>query len=178
MTNPWLLVDDDVPFRERLARALMARGATVVTAESREAAQAAIGRTTFSAAIVDLRLPDGSGLELVRFLKGHDAKLRVVVLTGFGSIATAMEAVRLGALDYLTKPVDPDQLMQVLVTGKSLRTESKSEVPEAPTLDRVEWEHIQRILADCAGNISQAARVLGIDRRSLQRKLAKYPPAR
>jgi len=102
----------------------------------------------------------------------------LVVLTGFGSIATALEAVRLGAKDYLTKPADPDQILAALL-GTVWLGENPKEIPvETPSLDRVEWEYIQRVLTDSGGNISQTARLLGINRRSLQRKLGKYPPPR
>jgi two-component system response regulator RegA len=101
-----------------------------------------------------------------------------VVLTSFGSIATAMEAVRWGARDYLTKPADAEQILAALRGERLIQSNSKEVPPETPSLDRVEWEHIQRVLTDCDGNVSQAARWLGIDRRTLQRKLGKYPPIR
>jgi two-component system response regulator RegA len=118
---------------------------------------------------VDLRLPGDSGLRVIRELKALDTSTVVVVLTGYGSIATAVESMKLGAASYLTKPADADQIVAAFEG-----TQPGPDV-EAPSLARVEWEHIQRILADCGGNVSQAARVLGIHRRSLQRKLAKYP---
>lgn len=176
-----LLVDDDAIFRERLARALGARGCRVVTAEDTATAMERWERAEFTGAVVDLRLSEESGLRLISHLYQRRAAARIVVLTGFGSIGTAVEAGRLGVVEYFTKPVDVDRLVEVLQgTG---RTEAGSEAgagapPEIPTLDRVEWEHIQRVLAECGGNVSRTARLLGIDRRSLQRKLAKYPPAR
>jgi len=122
-------------------------------------------------ALVDLRLPGRSGLELVKALKELDETTNVVVLTGYGSIATALESVRVGATNYLTKPADADQILAAF-DGPAPSAAAPSGVP---SLARVEWEHIQRVLADCDGNISQAARLLGIHRRSLQRKLSKHP---
>ncbi len=178
----FLVVDDDAVFRERLARALQDRGCQVVTAASLEEVQTTWVTDHFDGAVVDLRLASGSGLEVVRFLKERSAPMPVVVLTGYGSIATALQAVRSGAQDYLTKPVDPDRLLAALRGERGTARapdQTGGEVGAgAPSLDRVEWEHIQRVLADCGGNVSQAARRLGIDRRSLQRKLAKYPPSR
>jgi len=169
------LVDDDSAFRDRLARALAARGCEVQ--EGASAAQAGVlaSKRRFTAAIVDLKLSDGSGLDVVRLLKAGQPGLRIVILTGYGSIATALEAVRLGASDYLTKPADADE---ILARARGIATQ-RPPVPTsgAPSLARAEWEYLQRVLADCGGNISQAARVLRIDRRSLQRKLGKYPPA-
>src|SRR5262249_22506529 len=122
-------------------------------------------------ALVDLRLPGKSGLDLVKALKALDPTTAVVVLTGYGSIATAVESVKLGATSYLTKPVDADQILAAFNPD----ADHSSHTPALQPLARVEWEHIQRVIADCDGNLSQAARVLGIHRRSLQRKLAKDP---
>lgn len=167
-----LIVDDDAVFRERLVRAMRDRGfeATGVP-DHRSAMDAARGESP-ELAVVDLRLPGESGLAVVRDLKALDASTVVVVLTGYGSIATAVESVKLGATSYLTKPADADQIVAAFEG-----TQPSDDTP-APSLARVEWEHIQRVLADCGGNISQAARVLGIHRRSLQRKLAKRPVPR
>jgi two-component system response regulator RegA len=118
-------------------------------------------------------MPGGSGLALVRQIKERQPSAVVVVLTGYGSIATAVEAVKLGAADYLTKPADAADLLRAF--GAAPLTPAPAPVHEAPSLARVEWEHISRVVADCGGNISQAARVLRMQRRSLQRKLAKYP---
>jgi len=169
-----LVVEDDDFFRERLVRALAERGyaahgAATVTdalARSEEAPEFAV---------VDLRIGDASGLDVVRALIAKDPGTRVVMLTGYGSIATAVEAVRAGAVHYLSKPVDIDQILAAF-EGKSA-TSSVGSV-EVPSLARVEWEHIQRVLSDCDGNISQAARLLGLHRRSLQRKLSKDPVRR
>jgi two-component system response regulator RegA len=166
-----LIVDDDVPFRTRLMRAFRDRGFDVAGAGSFDEAIAMAEADTPELALVDLRLPGKSGLELVKGLKGLDPATNIVVLTGYGSIATAIDSVKLGATSYLTKPVDADQIVAAFEgTGSAGRA-----APMAQPLARVEWEHIQRVLADCEGNLSQAARVLGIHRRSLQRKLTKNP---
>ncbi len=171
-----LLVDDDDVFRERLAVSFRRRGYTVMTASGVGVALELIVDQEPDAAVVDLKMPGEHGLELVQELKVRFPELPVIVLTGYGSIATATEAIRLGAVDYLTKPADADQIEAALFAAR--KTEVASEPLEAPSLQRVEWEHLQRVLKDCDNNISQAARVLGIDRRSLQRKLQKYPPSR
>jgi two-component system response regulator RegA len=123
--------------------------------------------------VIDLRLPGESGLAIVRDLKALDPSTVIVVLTGYGSIATAVESIKLGATGYLTKPADADQILAAL----DGTTAAANQFP-APSLARVEWEHIHRVLADCDGNVSQAARMLGIHRRSLQRKLSKNPASR
>jgi two-component system response regulator RegA len=167
-----LIVEDDDILRARLARAFRDRGFAVREAADVASATRAIRSELPSHALVDLRLPDASGLEVVRALAASNPLPAVVVLTGYGSIATALEAVRLGARHYLTKPADVDEIVSAF-------DREASDVPASPTsvpsLARVEWEHINRVLADCGGNVSEAARVLGIHRRSLQRKLAKFP---
>ena len=171
-----LLVDDDEVFRERLARALRARGHEVTTAGDHDAALA-LGRTQrFDFAVVDLRMPSGTGLALIEPLRALVPGLRVVVLTGYGSIASAVEALRLGAHDYLAKPVDADEILAALGGEGARPLPSADTPPTTPTLARAEWEHIQRVLTDCSNNISEAARRLGITRRTLQLKLKKYPP--
>jgi two-component system response regulator RegA len=167
-----LIVDDDLAFRVRLVRAMCDRGFEVTgVADHRSAIDAArVESPEF--ALVDLRLPGESGLAVVRDLKALDPSTVIVVLTGYGSIATAVESIKLGAASYLTKPADADQIVAAF-DGVQPPDDG-----QAPSLARVEWEHIQRILADCGGNISQAARVLAIHRRSLQRKLAKRPVSR
>ena len=168
-----LVVDDDDVFRERLLRALRARGFDAAGAGDYDTAMAAAQADSPELALVDLRLPGRSGLDLVRDLKLLDDTTTVVVLTGYGSIATAVESVRLGATSYLTKPVDADQIVAAFDRGAAA---AGSDVKvSVPSLARVEWEHINRVLADCGGNVSQAARLLGIHRRSLQRKLSKDP---
>ena len=126
-------------------------------------------------AVVDLKLPGRSGLDVVRALVAMDEAMAIVVMTGFGSIATAVESVRSGARQYLSKPADVDQIIAALQTPTAVAPDAPVAVP---SLARVEWEHIQRVLAECQGNVSQAARLLGLHRRSLQRKLSKYPVAR
>ena len=127
-------------------------------------------------AVVDLRMPGASGIELLKALKRIDANTEVIVLTGYGSIPTAVDAVRAGAVNYLTKPLDPEELEAAFGGDRRLQID---EGPQGtPSLDRANWEHIQRVLADCAGNISEAARRLGLHRRTLQRKLQKFPAKR
>lgn len=172
-----LLVDDDAPFRERLARALRERGLEVATAATRDEARAAASIATFDRAVVDLRLGDTNGLAVVADLLANDTSIDVIVLTGFGSIATAIEAMKLGVLHYMTKPADADELLAAFDRPPT-EIPAEHELPPVPSLARVEWEHIQRVLASCDGNISAAARLLGLHRRSLQRKLAKYPAKR
>jgi two-component system response regulator RegA len=169
-----LLVDDDEVFRERLARALRARGYEVATAAGHDEALSAAEARPPEFAVVDLRMPGLSGLSLIGPLHARAPAARIVVLTGYGSITSAVEALRAGAHDYLSKPVDADQILAAL-TGEPARP-AEATTPPTPTLARAEWEHIQRILADCQQNISEAARRLGITRRTLQLKLKKYPP--
>jgi two-component system response regulator RegA len=173
-----LVVDDDEAFRSRLARALTERGYDVRAASSAEEAERAAEADSPEMAVVDLRMPGASGLELVRTLKRIDPSTKVVVLTGYGSIATAIEAIRLGATHYLPKPANADEVLAALRRDELAPLEPLEAPGEAPSLARAEWEHINRVLADASGNISEAARRLGIHRRSLQRKLQKYPPKR
>ncbi|MEX2214728.1 MAG: response regulator [Phycisphaeraceae bacterium] len=174
--HPILIVDDDRIFRTRLVRALEDRGLrTHGAADSAEAVRL-MHEIKPVRAIVDLRMAEESGLDVIQKLKAIDPKLAVIVLTGYGSIATAKEAIRRGALDYLTKPADADQILSIFEKADAPQGERATPPESAPSLAQVEWEHIQRVLADCDGNISQAARVLGIHRRSLQRKLSKLPP--
>jgi two-component system, response regulator RegA len=181
-----LVVDDDDTYRTSLKRAFERRGFVVHTAASVAEAIEIVGSVTVSFASVDLRMPGVSGLELVRRLKELQPAPVVVVLTGYGSIATALEAVKLGAKDYLTKPADANDLLRAFEgaavpaasSGAALAGGGANDgaAPrEVPSLARVEWEHLNRVVADCGGNISQAARLLRMQRRSLQRKLAKYP---
>ena len=166
-----LVVDDDVTFRTRLVRALGDRGLEVTAAGSYDEAMAAARQDTPELALVDLRLPTRSGLDVVRALKELDATTIIVVLTGYGSIATAVESVKLGAATYLTKPVDADQILAAF-NGDST-VDAGQATMAVPSLARVEWEHIQRVLADCGGNLSQAARLLGITRPQLAYRLKK-----
>ena len=172
-----LVVDDDEVFRSRLVLALRARDYEVRAASDAATALEMAASETPERAIVDLRIPGPSGLDLVRSLKALDPATQIVVLTGYGSIATAIEAVRLGARDYLTKPVDVDRIVAALEGVSDARGPAENSA-ETPSLARGEWEHIQRVLSDCEGNVSEAARRLGVHRRSLQRKLAKLPALR
>lgn len=177
-----LLVDDDERLRSRMARAFTARGYEAREADGYDAAIAIAELESTEYAVVDLRMPGKSGLEVVRELHRIDPATRVVVLTGYGSIATALEAVRLGATHYLTKPADVDEVIasfdrKVAEDESGLEADTEGE-PQTPSLARVEWEHIQRVLTDCGGNITKAAERLGIHRRSLQRKLSKFPMRR
>ena len=169
-----LVVDDDAPFRNRLVRAFRERGFDAAGAADYQEAMARARQESPELALVDLRLPGKSGLELVRALKGLDETTSIVVLTGYGSIATAVQSLQIGATSYLTKPVDADQILAAFEQAEGNGATSLAS-PTVQPLARVEWEHIQRVLADCDGNVSQAARLLGIHRRSLQRKLSKYP---
>lgn len=167
--NSLLLVDDDERFRRSMAFSMANRGFRVTEASGVTEAK---GTPAPAYAVVDLRMPGDNGLELVTHFHTHSPLTKTVVLTGYGSIATALEAVRRGAFHYLTKPVDADELMAAL-GGKAPGT--TGELDQVPSLARVEWEHIHRVLRDCGGNISEAARRLGLHRKSLQRKLSKYP---
>lgn len=170
-----LVVDDNEVFREQLARALRRRGLEVRTAANCDDATAAATAESPELAVIDLRMPECSGLELIQRLLAVDPTTRIVVLTGYGSIATAVEATKLGAVNYIPKPADADDVLAAF--DRADRPLESTDVEyEAPSLARAEWEHINRVLADCGGNISETARRLGIHRRSLQRKLAKYPP--
>jgi two-component system response regulator RegA len=169
-----LLVDDEETFRERLARALRARGLEVSTASSVEEGLQVARAAAPDVALVDLRMPGPSGLELVKALRAEAPQTRTFVLTGFGSIGTAVEAARLGIAGYLQKPIDAEAIAAAISSSPA----PPAAEPEMPSLARVEWEHIQRVLSDCKGNVSAAAQRLGIDRRTLQRKLQKLPPRR
>ena len=177
-----LLVDDDERFRSRMTRAFEERGYEAQQAEGHDDAITIAERESTEYAVVDLRMPGKSGLEVVRALHRIDPATKIVVLTGYGSIATALEAMRLGATHYLTKPADVDELIASFDRDGAQRTQTvpsaESETPQTPSLARVEWEHIQRVLTDCGGNITKAAEKLGIHRRSLQRKLSKFPMPR
>ncbi|MEO6576496.1 MAG: response regulator [Polyangiaceae bacterium] len=173
-----LVVDDDDTFRTRLVRAFESRGYEARAAASGEAALVLAGEESPELAVVDLRMSGISGLEVVRKLKAIDPATNVVVLTGYGSIATALDAVRLGATHYLTKPADVDHILAAFARAHQAPEESSAIDHAVPSLARMEWEHINRVLADCGGNITQAARLLGLHRRSLQRKISKYPVAK
>lgn len=168
-----LLVDDDGPFLRRLARAMETRGFAVETAESVSEGIAKAKARPPKYAVIDLRLGDGNGLDVIEALRQTDAETRVIVLTGYGNIATAVTAVKLGALDYLAKPADADDIYHALTQ----RPGERAEVPENPmSADRVRWEHIQRVYEMCERNVSETARRLNMHRRTLQRILAKRAP--
>ena len=177
-TRRLLLVDDDETFRGRLARAFGARGLEVATAAEPAAALVEAPPAAPHYAVVDLKMPGGSGLDLVRDLAASAPGIRIVVLTGYGSIASAVEALHRGAHHYLSKPADADEIIAALVGSGAARGPPPERAPPPPTLARAEWEHLSRILADCGGNVSEAARRLGITRRTLQLKLKKDPPLR
>ncbi len=171
-----LIVDDDDTLRERLAIAFRARGFDTRTAASYEQGVALAQADSPELAVLDLRMSGGSGLQLLRELKRIDPETKIVVLTAYGSIATTIDAMKLGAVYYLQKPADVDDILAAFQHG-----EQPSQTPTqtdfaAPSLERVRWEHINRVLADCDGNISEAARRLQMHRRTLQRILQKYPP--
>ncbi|MEE9394163.1 MAG: response regulator transcription factor [Planctomycetota bacterium] len=171
-----LIVDDDQTLRERIARAFTGRGFEVRVAADGHEAIALAKQDSPEMAIVDLKMPGPSGLEVVRDLLEIDVSTKIIVLTGYGSIATAIEAVKLGAANYLSKPADADDILAAFERGDNPPLVANSQSYVAPSLARAEWEHINRVLADSGGNISESARRLGIHRRSLQRKLQKYAP--
>lgn len=168
-----LLVDDDEVFREVLSRALGRRGYAVSSAASVDEALARVADNAPEFAVVDLKMPGDSGLVLIKALIELDPNTRIVMLTGYASIATAVEAIKLGAIHYLVKPADADQILAAL--GRS-EGDAEVAVAEAPlSVNRLEWEHIQRVLVQHDGNISATARALKMHRRTLQRKLDKRP---
>lgn len=175
MENTIILVDDEDIFRNRLARAFTKRGFTVFTAADYEEAMAVIRQHRPMMAVVDLKMPGKSGLELIGDAKKLHPSLKIVVLTGYGSIATATEATKLGAVYYLPKPADVDGILNAFAKDGESPNMAEEDFA-APSLARLEWEHINRVLHDCKGNISAAAKKLGLHRRTLQRKLNKYPP--
>jgi two-component system, response regulator RegA len=168
-----LLVDDDDPFVKRLAKAMEKRGFVPETAESVAAGRAIAASRPPAYAVVDLRLEDGNGLDVVELLRERRPDCRIVVLTGYGAIATAVAAVKIGAIDYLSKPADANDITQALLA----RGEALPMPPENPmSADRVRWEHIQRVYEMCERNVSETARRLNMHRRTLQRILAKRSP--
>ncbi len=168
-----LIVEDDKSFLQRLARAMEGRGFTVTTAESVADGLNQLETTSPAFAVVDMRLEDGNGLEVISALKRRRPDARAIILTGYGNIATAVNAVKLGAVDYLSKPVDAEDVVAALLALEG----RKAEPPENPmSADRVRWEHIQRIYELCGRNVSETARRLNMHRRTLQRILAKRAP--
>jgi two-component system response regulator RegA len=171
-----LLVDDDAVLCEVLTRGLAARGFDVRVAGTFAQAHCLIEESPYRYAIVDLRLPGGRGIDLVSMLKAVDAEARIVVLTGYGSVPTAVDAIKRGATYYLAKPASVDAIIGAFDHGEDRGTASLEVKPMS--LPRLEWEHIQRVLQEHDGNISAAARALSMHRRTLQRKLAKHPARR
>jgi len=168
-----LLVDDDRPFLQRLGRAMEGRGFSVTTLETVREGIDHVRKTAPDYCVVDMRLEDGNGLDVVSALQEKQVDTRVVVLTGYGNIATAVTAVKLGAIDYLAKPADADDVYSALMQSP----DDKADPPENPmSADRVRWEHIQRVYELCDRNVSETARRLNMHRRTLQRILAKRAP--
>lgn len=173
VTRSLLIVDDDAPFRIRLARAMEKRGFNVVAVESVQLGIEVAQESAPAFAVVDLRLADGSGLDVVKTLRDARPDARIVMLTGYGNIATAVAAVKAGAVDYLPKPADADAVESALLAdGRPLPAP-----PDNPmSADRVRWEHIQRVFEQCDRNVSETARRLKMHRRTLQRILNKHAP--
>ena len=168
-----LIVDDDNPFRERLARAMEKKGFQVSQAESVKKGIETLSKQRFAFAVVDLRLGDGNGLEVVKEIQNSNSKSRVVMLTGYGNIPTAVAAIKQGAIDYLSKPADADDVERALLADPN----KKAAPPENPmSADRVKWEHIHRVFELCNRNVSETARRLKMHRRTLQRILSKRSP--
>ena len=168
-----LIVDDDKAFVQRLARAMEKRGFVTETAESVAEARAKVEGCDPAFAVVDMRLEDGNGLDVIELLHSRRAEARAIVLTGYGNIATAVTAVKLGAIDYLSKPADADDVYAALMQNQ----DERAAPPENPmSADRVRWEHIQRVYELCDRNVSETARRLNMHRRTLQRILAKRAP--
>tara|TARA_B100000686_G_C16350672_1_gene742673 strand:- start:140 stop:709 length:570 start_codon:yes stop_codon:yes gene_type:complete len=168
-----LLVDDDTPFRDRLARAMEKKGFQVSQAESVKQGIEAVKKSSPGFAVVDLRLGDGNGLEIVKEIKKSRKDSRVIMLTGYGNIPTAVAAVKDGAIDYLSKPADADDVEKALLADPN----KKANAPENPmSADRVKWEHIHRVFELCNRNVSETARRLKMHRRTLQRILSKRSP--
>jgi len=168
-----LIVDDDNPFRERLARAMEKKGFVVSQAEGAKKGIESVKIKKPAFAVIDLRLGDGNGLEVVKELQNSNAKSRIIMLTGYGNISTAVAAIKQGAIDYLAKPADADDVEKALLADPR----TKAQPPENPmSADRVKWEHIHRIFELCNRNVSETARRLKMHRRTLQRILSKRSP--
>ena len=173
MNNSLLVVDDDLPFRERLSRSMQKKGFEVDSADSFASALEIIKKQNYDYAIVDMRLTDGSGLELIKKMQIKSPGTKSLLLTGYGNIATAVAAIKSGAIDYLPKPAEVDQIYDALTNSKEVLPPP----PENPmTADRIRWEHIQRVFVQCNRNVSETARRLRMHRRTLQRILNKHAP--
>lgn len=171
--RPLLLVDDDAPFRQRLSVLLARKGFAVTAVGSLAEARMEAARLKPAHAVIDMRLEDGNGLDLVAEMRATSPDARIVMLTGYGNLATAVAAVKAGAIDYLAKPADPEDIVRALSADGSTRPEAP---PEPMSADRVRWEHIQRVYELCDRNVSETARRLKMHRRTLQRILAKRSP--
>jgi two-component system response regulator RegA len=171
-----LIVDDSDPLRERLAVAFQDRGYVVSTATNYDTGIEEAKAFVPEYAVVDLKMPGKSGLDLLKDLVALFPDLKIVLMTGYGSITNAVDAIKLGAVNYVTKPADTDEILGAFMDSAETETPSQHLDFEPPTLAQAEWEHMQRVLAECGGNRSEAARVLGITRRTLQRKLKKRAP--
>ena len=176
MKKKILVVDDDDTLRERMKKSLSIRGYDVQVAGNYEDAVALARHVQPEFAVVDLKMPGKSGMEFLKDLKSHSPQTRAVMLTGYGSITNAVEAIKLGAVNYVTKPADADQVLAALDENPDQTKRDEEETFTPPSLAEAQWEHIQRVLSECGGNISEAARVLDIPRRTLQRKLKKLAP--
>lgn len=171
-----LIVDDDEVFAETLARACRRRGCEAVTAGNGQGALAALSDPSISGCVLDLRIADESGLQLIPELLQRRPGLRILMLTGYSAIATAVEAIRRGATDYLAKPAPVDDILRAL-QGEHVPVKLLPDGDSSPSVDRLAWEHIQRVLLEEGGNVSATARRLGMHRRTLQRRLMKRPVA-
>ena len=173
MNKELIIIDDDLPFRIRLSKSMEKKGFKVETFGDTKKSKERIKEKLFDYAIVDMRLENGSGLELVKLIKKINPNTRSLLLTGYGNIATAVAAIKFGAVDYITKPAEIDQIYESLIS-------SKDNLPSPPlnpmTADRVKWEHIQRVFVQCKRNVSETARKLRMHRRTLQRILNKRAP--
>ena len=173
MTMKLLIVDDDLPFRERLSRSMEKKGFEVYSSPSFKESIKIVNEKVFDYAIVDMRLEDGSGLELIKEIQKLSPSTKSLLLTGYGNIATAVAAIKSGAIDYLPKPAEVDQIYDALTNSKEVLPPP----PENPmTADRIRWEHIQRVFIQCNRNVSETARRLRMHRRTLQRILNKHAP--
>tara|TARA_B100001057_G_scaffold431165_1_gene458411 strand:+ start:4899 stop:5426 length:528 start_codon:yes stop_codon:yes gene_type:complete len=173
MNKKLLIVDDDLPFRERLSRSMEKKGFDVESSPNFKESINMVTNYTFDFAVVDMRLEDGSGLELVKQIQKISPNTKSLLLTGYGNIATAVAAIKSGAIDYLPKPAEVDQIYDALTNSKEILPPP----PENPmTADRIRWEHIQRVFIQCNRNVSETARRLRMHRRTLQRILNKHAP--
>ena len=173
MNKKLLIVDDDLPFRERLSRSMEKKGFDVESSPGFKDSLSKINDISFDYAVVDMRLEDGSGLELIKEIKKNSPETKSLLLTGYGNIATAVAAIKSGAIDYLPKPAEIDQIFDALTNSKEVLPPP----PENPmTADRIRWEHIQRVFIQCNRNVSETARRLRMHRRTLQRILNKHAP--